>query len=148
MNYSIHRQQEAALSKIMAALVTGVSTFLNIFSQSSRSLGRDFQQIRNYVGCRMRRDAKRRKLAGEYAEERLRLVAMKRNDILPIEIRDLVEKEIQERIPRQTALRELSFRCVLTSRPRGIVYRWRLSRIMFRDLADYNKLAGIQRAMW
>lgn len=35
----------------------------------------------------MRRDAKRRSLAGQYAEERLRLVAMKRNDILPIEIR-------------------------------------------------------------
>ncbi|KAF7392524.1 hypothetical protein HZH66_008357 [Vespula vulgaris] len=132
----------------MATFVTGVSTFFNIFSQSSKSLGRDFQQIRNYVGCRMRRDAKRRKMAGQYAEERLRLVAMKRNDILPIEIRDLVEKEIQEKIPRQTALRQLTFRCVLTSRPRGVVYRWRFSRIVFRSLADYNKLAGIQRAMW
>nr|KAF7420228.1 hypothetical protein H0235_010525 [Vespula pensylvanica] len=96
----------------------------------------------------MRRDAKRRKMAGQYAEERLRLVAMKRNDILPIEIRDLVEKEIQEKIPRQTALRQLTFRCVVTSRPRGVVHRWRFSRIVFRSLADYNKLAGIQRAMW
>lgn len=31
----------------------------------------------------MRRDIKRRKLAEEYAPMRLRLVAMKRNDILP-----------------------------------------------------------------
>lgn len=35
----------------------------------------------------MIRDLKRRKLAEKYAEERLRLVAMKRNDILPLEIR-------------------------------------------------------------
>lgn len=32
------------------------------------------------------RDMRRRKLAKEYAPERLRLVAMKRNDILPPEV--------------------------------------------------------------
>lgn len=35
----------------------------------------------------MIRDLKRRKMAKDYAEERLRLVAMKRNNILPVEIR-------------------------------------------------------------
>ncbi|KAI4498257.1 hypothetical protein M0802_006743 [Mischocyttarus mexicanus] len=132
----------------MASFVSGVPKFLNIISQSSKLLGYDFQQIRNYIGCRMKRDAKRRELAEKYAPERLRLVALKRNSILPIEIRDLAEKQIQETIPRQTALRQLTFRCVVTSRPRGVVYRWRLSRIVFRDLADYNKLSGVQRAMW
>ncbi|KAI4478482.1 PREDICTED: 28S ribosomal protein S14, mitochondrial [Polistes canadensis] len=132
----------------MASFMYGVSKFLNIFPQNSKFLGHDFQQIRNYIGCRMRRDAKRRELAGQYAPERLRLVAIKRNNILPVEVRDLAERQIQETIPRQSALRQLSLRCVVTSRPRGVVHRWRLSRIVFRDLADYNKLAGVQRAMW
>lgn len=44
------------------------------------------QQIRNFMGCRVYRDRKRRRWAKEYAEERLRLLALKRNNILPIEI--------------------------------------------------------------
>lgn len=64
----------------------------------------------------------------------------------------LFQEEINEQfdkiIPRQTALRQLTPRCVLTSRGRGVVYRWRLSRIMFRELADHNKLSGVQRAIW
>ncbi|KAK2582218.1 hypothetical protein KPH14_004570 [Odynerus spinipes] len=131
----------------MAALMSSISTFCNVLSKSSKALGCDLQQIRNYYGFRMRRDAKRRVLAGQYAPERLRLVALKRNDILPVEVRELAGKQIDETIPRQSALRQLTFRCIVTSRPRGIVYRWRLSRIVFRDLADYNKLAGVQRAM-
>lgn len=35
----------------------------------------------------MKRDIKRRKMAEKYAEERLRLLAIKRNNILPLEIR-------------------------------------------------------------
>lgn len=59
-----------------------------------------------------------------------------------------VNQQFDKTIPRQTALRQLTPRCVLTSRGHGVVYRWRLSRIMFRELADYNKLSGIQRAIW
>lgn len=96
----------------------------------------------------MIRDLKRRKMAKEYAEERLRLVAMKRNTILPVEIREEVNQQFDKIIPRQTALRQLTPRCILTSRGHGVVYRWRLSRIMFRHLADYNKLSGVQRSIW
>lgn len=44
------------------------------------------QQVRNFIGYRQLRDRKRRRLAKQYAEERLRLVALKRNNILPPEI--------------------------------------------------------------
>lgn len=36
----------------------------------------------------------------------------------------------------------------MTSRPRGVKRRWRLSRIVFRQLADHNQMCGIQRARW
>lgn len=61
---------------------------------------------------------------------------------------ELAGKQIDETIPRQTALRQLTPRCVVTSRGRGTVMRWRVSRFIFRDLVDYNKMAGVQRAIW
>ncbi|XP_076667227.1 mitochondrial ribosomal protein S14 [Andrena cerasifolii] len=133
----------------MAAIRNGLSMFSNFLSKSTNFIAPGFQQVRNkYVGRWMIRDVKRRKLAEEYAPIRLRMVAMKRNNILPPEIRELVSKQFDEQIPRQSALRQLTNRCILTSRPRGVVHRWRLSRIVFRDLADNNKLAGVQRAIW
>ncbi|KOX78930.1 28S ribosomal protein S14, mitochondrial [Melipona quadrifasciata] len=133
----------------MATVRNGLFIFSNFLSNSVNVVAYDIQQIRNkYIGRWMIRDLKRRKLAEKYAEERLRLVAMKRNDILPLEIREEVGKQIDETIPRQTALRQLTPRCVLTSRPRGVISKWRVSRIMFRDLADHNRMSGVQRAIW
>lgn len=51
-------------------------------------------------------------------------------------------------VPRQSALRQLTGRCVLTSRPRGNLLRWRISRFIFRNVSDHNQLSGVQRAMW
>lgn len=95
----------------------------------------------------MIRDVKRRKIAREYAPMRLRVNALQRNNVLPVEIRQMAAAEIAA-FPRESTLLSLKKMCVVTARLRGVVPRWRLSRIMFRHLADYNKLAGIQRAMW
>ena len=62
-------------------------------------------------------------------------------------MQDLASKGF-DNIPRQSALRQLTRRCVITSRPRGVVFRWRISRFVFRHLVDYNKMAGVQRAIW
>ena len=131
----------------MAATVrNGLSAFSNFLSKNTLPTCNQVRDL--WIGRWMTRDVKRRRLARDYAPERLRLVAMKRNNILPFEIRELVGKQIDETIPRQTALSQLTARCAVTSRPRGVVKQWRLSRIVFRHLADYNKLAGVQRAMW
>ena len=50
--------------------------------------------------------------------------------------------------PLNSCRTRISNRCVLTSRPRGLVNPWHLSRIMWRLLADYNQLSGVQRAKW
>lgn len=95
----------------------------------------------------MIRDVKRRKLATELAPMRLRVNSLRRNDILPPELREIADQEIAAFPLNSTPLR-INNRCVITSRPRGVVDRWRVSRIVFRHLADYNKLCGVQRAMW
>ncbi|XP_028136435.1 28S ribosomal protein S14, mitochondrial [Diabrotica virgifera virgifera] len=108
----------------------------------------NFQQIRNKWQNRwMIRDVKRRKMTTEYAPLRLRINSLRKNDVLPSELREIADAEIHA-LPRDSALIRTKKRCVITSRPRGVVYRWRLSRIVFRHLADYNKLSGVQRAMW
>lgn len=86
-------------------------------------------------------------MSKEFAIDRLRLVALKRNDIIPAEIREQAGAELHA-FPRDSCPVRIVKRCAITSRPRGIAIRWRLSRIMFRHLADYNKLSGIERAMW
>ncbi|XP_013168484.1 PREDICTED: 28S ribosomal protein S14, mitochondrial [Papilio xuthus] len=110
--------------------------------------GYGFQQVRNkWANWLMIRDVKRRRMSAENFLERTRINAMRRNDVLPVEIRELADKDINKFEMNAIPLR-INNRCVITSRPRGIVPEWRMSRIVWRHLADYNKLSGVQRAMW
>ncbi|XP_009640980.1 28S ribosomal protein S14, mitochondrial [Egretta garzetta] len=61
--------------------------------------------------------------------------------------REVADKEIAD-LPRDSCPVRIRNRCVLTSRPRGVKRRWRLSRIVFRHFADHAQMSGIQRAMW
>ncbi|XP_047224896.1 28S ribosomal protein S14, mitochondrial isoform X1 [Girardinichthys multiradiatus] len=100
-----------------------------------------------YVDWRMLRDVKRRQMAFEYADERIRINALRKNTILPKELQEIADKEIAA-LPRDSCPVRIRNRCVLTSRPRGVKRRWRLSRIVFRHLADHNQMSGILRARW
>ncbi|XP_046972339.1 28S ribosomal protein S14, mitochondrial [Vanessa cardui] len=125
--------------------ISNLSKFI-FKSQSVPGFG--FQQVRNkWANSLMIRDVKRRRMSAENFLERSRINALRKNDVLPIEIRELADKEINKFEMNAIPLR-INNRCVITSRPRGIVKEWRLSRIVWRHLADYNKLSGVQRAMW
>ncbi|KAK8392630.1 hypothetical protein O3P69_014806 [Scylla paramamosain] len=100
-----------------------------------------------YPNWKMIKEVKHRKLVKEYAFERININALRKNKILPAELQEIADKEIAD-LPRKSSISQLHKRCMLTSRPRGLVTRWRLSRIVWRNEADYNKLSGIQRAMW
>lgn len=95
----------------------------------------------------MIKDVRKRKCIETRGIERLRVNSLRKNDILPIELREIADVEIAAQ-PRDSSITRIVNRCVLTSRPRGVVNRWRLSRIVFRDLADHNLISGVQRAMW
>ncbi|XP_019807652.1 small ribosomal subunit protein uS14m isoform X1 [Tursiops truncatus] len=105
-------------------------------------------QVRSYyVDWKMLRDVKRRKMAYEYADERLRINSLRKNTILPKDLQEVADEEIAA-LPRDSCPVRIRNRCVMTSRPRGVKRRWRLSRIVFRHLADHGQLSGVQRAMW
>lgn len=95
----------------------------------------------------MLKDYKRRMMVKDNAIDRIRLNTVKRNDVLPFELREVAAKELHN-FPRDSCFVRIRERCAITSRPRGCVKKFRVSRIVFRDLADYNKLSGMQRAMW
>uniref|UniRef100_A0A3P8WJR2 28S ribosomal protein S14, mitochondrial n=2 Tax=Cynoglossus semilaevis TaxID=244447 RepID=A0A3P8WJR2_CYNSE len=116
--------------------------------QALRSCWGTVEQVRGYyVNWRMLRDVKRRKMAFEYADERLRINALRKNTILPKELQEVADKEIAA-LPKDSCHVRIRNRCVMTSRPRGVKRRWRLSRIVFRHLADHNQMSGILRARW
>ncbi|XP_028329091.1 small ribosomal subunit protein uS14m [Gouania willdenowi] len=117
-------------------------------TQVLRSCWATGEQVRSYyVDWRMLRDVKRRQMAFDFADERLRINALRKNTILPKELQEIADKEIAA-LPRDSCPVRIRNRCVMTSRPRGVKRRWRLSRIVFRHLADYNQMSGILRARW
>ncbi|XP_054272215.1 28S ribosomal protein S14, mitochondrial [Macrosteles quadrilineatus] len=114
-------------------------------------LSTTLQQVRSlqlWADWRMKKDVRKRKALEDNYELKLRYNAMRRSNILPPEIKELVTADFHKNLPNDVKMNKIIPRCALTSRPRGNVVRWRLSRIMFRHLSDYNKMAGIQRAMW
>lgn len=95
----------------------------------------------------MAKDNRKRQTIRTQHIDRLRVNALRKNDILPQELREIADAEIHA-LPRDSSITRIVHRCAITSRPRGNILRWRLSRFVFRHLADYNKLSGVQRAMW
>mgnify|MGYP000131448506 CR=1 FL=1 len=60
---------------------------------------------------------------------------------------EIADKEVAAQ-PRDSNPIRLVDRCVMTGRGRGTVRPWRVSRMLFRHFADYDKLSGFKRACW
>ncbi|CAG2256632.1 unnamed protein product [Mytilus edulis] len=69
------------------------------------------------------------------------------SDLQHSTLNELVAAELHE-LPRRSSVTHTFPRCILTGKARGRLRRWRLSRIQWRILADYNNLSGVTRAQW
>lgn len=132
----------------------------NIFTLAGKKLGvinkavnyvPQTEQVRTmallWTDWRMKKDVRKRRNVAAHADTKLRIQCLRKNDVLPREIREIATKEIKE-LPNDCLGPKIVNRCAFTSRPRGIVYRWRASRIVFRNFADHNQMSGVQRALW
>lgn len=90
---------------------------------------------------------KRRALYEQHELERTNLRCLKRNDILPSAVRKKAGEDL-ENLPRDSSITRVRNRCILTDRGRGLVGRYRVSRMMFRYYADKGLIAGMQKATW
>jgi ribosomal protein S14 len=52
------------------------------------------------------------------------------------------------KISHHSFVSHVNDRCGFTSKAASCLSRWRLSRHVWRDLADYNQMSGVIRARW
>ncbi|XP_018020445.1 28S ribosomal protein S14, mitochondrial [Hyalella azteca] len=101
-----------------------------------------------YPNHKMDKDVRIRKTVKENNFHRANVVAMMRvPHLLPREIVEDAKDELKT-MPLNHHWTRMHPRCLVTSRPRGLVKDWKLSRIVWRHEADYNKLSGVQWAFW
>lgn len=121
-------------------------------SLSSRSLSTSSSLNKYYVKPNYlkkcgRRDMKRRQMFKEHEVERTSLRMIKKSDILPSGVRQKAAEDLHK-LPLNSSITRVRNRCVLTDRGRGLVGRFRVSRMMFRYFAEKGLIAGVQKAQW
>ena len=93
------------------------------------------------------RNKKRERMADKYAARRAALKAV-------ISDRSVSEEERFEAVmklaalPRNSARTRIHLRCELTGRPRGNYRKFKLSRVVLRDLASAGQIPGMVKSSW
>ena len=95
----------------------------------------------------VRRDIKRRQCVADHFKERLQLRAVLKNKILPEVVQKKAKASLLEQ-PRDASITRVRNRCVATGRGRGVLTRFKLSRMRFRKLGDFGMLSGVTRSSW
>lgn len=111
------------------------------------SIPSDGVECLKWTNWRMLRDVKRRHMNSKYWQYRNNLMSVAYCKTLPSIVRSIAIDD-RNSTPRDASVNHLRNRCALTSRNRGKVYSYRLSRIVWRDLADHAHLSGVIRAKW
>lgn len=92
-------------------------------------------------------DYKRRLLAAKYELRRKLYKALCRDPELPSNMREKHRYKLSK-LPRNSAFNQLRNRCYFTGRPRAVYEKFRMSRIVFRELASQGQLLGVKKASW
>ncbi|KAK9673632.1 hypothetical protein RND81_12G180000 [Saponaria officinalis] len=92
-------------------------------------------------------DYHRRQLAAKHELRRKLYKAMWRDNDLPSSMREKARYKLSK-LPRNSAFNRLRNRCIFTGRPRAVYEKFRMSRIVFRELASKGELLGVKKASW
>lgn len=93
------------------------------------------------------RDRKRLKLITKNAEKRAVLRKVIRDLDTSLDDKRIAQAKL-EKLPRNSCSVRRSNRCELTGRVRGTYRKFRLSRIMLRQLALEGKIPGMTKSSW
>lgn len=94
------------------------------------------------------RDLIRRQAVEQFEVDRTLYKAMVSDQSLPYTVRQQVQRLFETELPKDSSAVRVHNRCGLTGRPRGVLSFFRMSRIMFRNLASAGMLPGIKKASW
>lgn len=81
------------------------------------------------------KELKRQALVEKYAEKRREL--KEKGDYLAL-----------QKLPRDSTPTRLHNRCTVSGRPRGYISKYKVSRIVFRELAHKGQIPGVKKASW
>lgn len=81
------------------------------------------------------REVKRAKLVAKFADKRAALKAAGDYNAL-------------QKLPKNSCKVRMRNRCKLTGRPRGYMRTFGLSRVTFREMANFGKIPGITKSSW
>jgi small subunit ribosomal protein S14 len=93
------------------------------------------------------KNERRKKLVERYAGKYAALKARARDESLPEGERVLARLRMAE-IPRNANPTRVRNRCELTGRPRAYHRKFRLARVMLRDLAVRGLIPGVRKSSW
>ena len=93
------------------------------------------------------REIKLLKNIQKYAKTRADLKAIINNPDTSIEDRDIAVNKL-DKLPKSSSPIRLRNRCFITGRPRGIIRRFKLSRLSFREMALKGEIPGVTKASW
>jgi small subunit ribosomal protein S14 len=97
--------------------------------------------------CKIERSKRTGALRVQYADKRKTLMAVVKNpESSMMERQDAYRK--LARLPRDSSPTRHRNRCELTGRPRAYYRKFRISRIMLRELALEGKLPGVTKSSW
>lgn len=95
----------------------------------------------------MLRDVKRRHISSEYWQYRNNLMSVGYCRTLPSVVREMAIED-RNSTPREASATFRTNRCAISARSRGKLIQYRLSRIIWRDMADHGLVGGAIRAKW
>ena len=95
----------------------------------------------------IQKNKRRARLSKKFEAKRAELKAIIYNKELSFEERFAAQIKLSE-LPRNGAKVRIRNRCELTGRPRAYYRKFRISRIMLRDLASIGQVPGVIKASW
>jgi small subunit ribosomal protein S14 len=81
------------------------------------------------------REKQRQAIVAKYAELRR-------------ELKEKGDYAALQKLPRNASPTRLKNRCELTGRPRGYLRKFKVSRIVFRELAHQGQIPGVTKSSW
>jgi len=81
------------------------------------------------------REVKRKKMVAKYAKKRAELKAAG-------------DYEGLQKLPKNASPVRLHNRCKITGRPKGYMRQFGISRVLFREMANFGKIPGVKKASW
>ena len=81
------------------------------------------------------REVKRKKMVAKYAKKRAELKAAG-------------DYEGLQKLPKDASPVRLQNRCKITGRPKGYMRQFGISRVLFREMANFGKIPGVKKASW